>query len=128
MLFPEPVMMLFVGDDAELIRLSAEGGRLYLTALLPATINMAVLCLVQSCEWYRQSLVLSLSRSLVLMTISLFVMSALFGLTGAWLSLTVSELLTAVMSVLIYRSLMRDFRAKEQLYHLAETVPEAIHG
>lgn len=134
MLFPAAFMSLFTGDDVALTAMCADAGRLYLPMLIPATVNVSVLCLVQSCEWYRQSLLISLSRSLVLMMLCLFVMSALFGITGAWTCMIVSELLTAVLSVLIYRSLMRDFRSKEQLYRLAESVPqpqvlsEAAHG
>lgn len=122
LVYPSEVCGLFSAGDPTLHHPSAEAGRLYFWMLIPAALNIIMLGMVQACEWVKQALYISLSRSLVLLMTSVLVLSWLLGLPGTWFAATVSEALTAVLSVLIYRSLSRDFRARAQLDSLAASV------
>ena len=105
LLFPEAVGSLFAGGDPAVIQAAGGAGRLYYWGILPAWLNMMVLGLAQASEWNRQALLISLSRSLVMLMLCLLGLSSLFGLPGAWLSFVAAELLTAVLSLLIWRQL-----------------------
>ena len=105
--FPEAVATLFASGDPGVITAAGSAGRLYFWGVLPAALNMIVLSLAQACEWNRQALLISFSRSLVMLMLCLLAMSALFGQTGAWLSFPAAELLTLVLSAVIYMGLRR---------------------
>jgi Na+-driven multidrug efflux pump len=47
--------------------------------------------------------IISLSRGLVIITLSLFIMTSLFGETGIWLATAVSEGISIIISLLIFK-------------------------
>lgn len=105
LIFPEVVAMLFASGDMAVVAAAGKAGRLYYWGIIPGALNMIVLCLAQASEWNRQALMISLSRSLVLLILCLILLSALFGQTGAWLSFPAAEAMTVVLSALVYRKL-----------------------
>ena len=110
---PSTVIRLFTEGDEALVQLTTQSGRLYFTELIFMGINVTVLGLVQACERFLPSLVISLGRSLVFPLVGLFLLSALFGLDGSWWAITFGEVATLGFSALIFLLTLRDFRKKE---------------
>lgn len=111
---PAWIIQLFAGDeDRALIELAVTSGRKYFTMILPQAVNVVVLGFIQACERYKQSIVVSLARGLVLILAALYGLAALFGVDGVWWATTVSESCTVVLSALLLVSIFRSFHQQE---------------
>lgn len=113
LLEPAWIIRLFAGEeDQALVELAVGSGRKYFTMILPQAVNVVILGFIQACERYKQSIVVSLARGLVLILAALYGLAALFGVDGVWWATTVSESCTVVLSVLLLVGIFRSFRQK----------------
>jgi len=97
-LFPVAIMTLF-STDPELILVGANGMRLYLMMLPVIALQVTVVGYFQATGKPRKSLVLSLSRQLLFLVPMIWLLPRFLGLTGVWLSAPVSDLASAVLTV-----------------------------
>ncbi|HWQ41222.1 MAG TPA: MATE family efflux transporter [Desulfosporosinus sp.] len=98
-LFPVALMSLF-SKDPELIRVGANGMRLYLLMLPIIGFQVTVVGYFQATGKPRKSLFLSLSRQLVFLVPMLWILPRFFGLTGVWLAAPVSDLASAALTAI----------------------------
>lgn len=104
-LFPVALMSLF-STDPELIRVGANGMRLYLMMLPIIGFQVTVVGYFQATGKPRKSLFLSLSRQLLFLVPMLWILPRLLGLTGVWLAAPVSDLASAALTaVWLYNDL-----------------------
>jgi len=97
-LFPVAIMTLF-STDPELIRVGANGMRLYLMMLPVIALQVTVVGYFQATGKPRKSLVLSLSRQLLFLVPMIWLLPRFLGLTGVWLAAPVSDLASALLTV-----------------------------
>jgi len=97
-LFPVVIMTLF-STDPELIRVGANGMRLYLMMLPVIALQVTVVGYFQATGKPRKSLVLSLSRQLLFLVPMIWLLPRFLGLTGVWLAAPVSDLASALLTV-----------------------------
>lgn len=97
----------FLKTDSPIFDYSVSALRLYAWSFLAVGFNVVFAAFFTAVERPVPAFTISLSRSLVLLTISLLVMSALFADRGIWLSTLVSELgclgITAVCAAAYFR-------------------------
>ncbi len=91
--FPRPLAAVFITDEA-IIQATIPAIRLYFTAFLMMGVNMVWTMKYQAIQNVRVSMFLSLFRGLFMITLNLFVLSGLLGMTGVWLAMTVTEIMT----------------------------------
>ncbi|TGE38284.1 MATE family efflux transporter [Desulfosporosinus fructosivorans] len=96
-LFPVALMSLF-SKDPELIRVGANGMRLYLLMLPIIGFQVTVVGYFQATGKPRKSLFLSLSRQLIFLVPALWILPKFLGLTGVWLAAPVSDLASAALT------------------------------
>lgn len=97
-LFKGTVIGLFnSSQSAELANYAAQGLLLYLFSLIFSSQNVVISIFLASIAEARQSFTLVLLRGYILMTICLFLFSHFWGITGVWLSLSVTETLTLLV-------------------------------
>ena len=89
---------------------SARVIRIYSAAFLIMGFNVVIGGFFTSIERPKESFLISLSRGLVSVALSLFVLTALFGGEGIWWAGTFSELLTLILTVLLYKRYSRENR------------------
>ena len=89
--------------DALLTELAAEGMRLYFTAIPFVGFNVITCTFFTSSEKPLPAHIVSLLRGLVVVIPAAFALSAVWGLTGVWLSYPVTEgIVAAVAAVILY--------------------------
>lgn len=100
--FAQPIVAVFnSGNDMLLQSIAEEGMILYFTSNIFAGYNIVIAVYFTSIENTVPAHVLSLLRGLVLIVPMAFVMAALWGMHGIWLTYPLTELLTAGISIII---------------------------
>lgn len=104
--FAAPIVNVFNRDGNEqLANIAVHGLYLYFAGFLFAGFNVVVSLFFGGAEMPKQSFAVSVLRGFVLIIPAAFALSALFGMTGIWLSFPVAEFFTAAAAVwLLVRS------------------------
>ncbi|MGI6153675.1 MAG: MATE family efflux transporter [Christensenellaceae bacterium] len=102
--FAKPVTAAFIPNgDRVLVEYSIWALRIYSISFLLAGFNIVAGGYLTALERPKSAIVISLSRSIVLLALSLFVLTLLFGGQGIWWTMTVTETLTLVLSIWLLR-------------------------
>lgn len=109
MTIPGTCARLFTTDPT-LIDLSAKGIRYIMVAFPVVGYQMVVSNFFQSIGKAKISIVLSLSRQLLILLPLLLVLPTMFGINGVWVSMPVSDTLSAFMAAWIMIVYMREFK------------------
>lgn len=109
MTIPGTCARLFTTDPT-LIDLSAKGLRYIMVAFPVVGYQMVVSNFFQSIGKAKISIVLSLSRQLLILLPLLLVLPTMFGINGVWVSMPVSDTLSAFMAAWIMIVYMRKFK------------------
>ena len=109
MTIPGPCARLFTTDPT-LIDLSAKGIRYIMVAFPVVGYQMVVSNFFQSIGKAKISIVLSLSRQLLILLPLLLILPTMFGINGVWFSMPVSDTLSAFMAAWIMIVHMRKFK------------------
>ncbi len=104
-LYPNPVVGLFIDPvtDAGLFAHGVSAFRLFAFSFLPIGIVVVISGYFTALEMPKSAMVISIARGLVFVVIALLVMSVLFGETGVWLTMAVSETAAMVLALFLFR-------------------------
>lgn len=94
-LFPRPLVALFLETSSHAAHLAVRGLPYFAVSATFYIFNLTAIGYFQSVEKVWPSVVFALLRGVGFLVPSFLVMPALFGIPGIWLSLAVSEMLTA---------------------------------
>lgn len=101
LLFPYQVAEVFAQDSTEVVRIGADGIRLYFTSLPLSALITMLLYYFQSIEEGRIAMLLAFLKGVVYVLICLFLLVSLFGIGAVWFTVTMAEGL-AVLSALLF--------------------------
>lgn len=93
-----PLVSVFASDNAEVVSLAAEGLRLYLPAYLLMSLGIVIGYYFQSLGMALPSLVVMLSRGVLLPCVLAFALPAIFGKNALWISVPAAEFLTSLLA------------------------------
>lgn len=104
-LYPNPVVAVFIDPslDMELYLHGVSAFKLFSFSFLPLGVVIILAGYFTALEKNRPAMTISIGRGIVFVTVCLLVMAALFGETGIWLSMGVSETLALVLAVALYK-------------------------
>ena len=104
-LYPNPVVAVFIDRTAEaaLYERGVEAFKLFSFSFLPLGFVVTIMGYFTALEQSKPAMAISICRGLVFVCISLLVMTLLFGETGVWLSMTISETVALVLAMTLYR-------------------------
>ena len=105
-LLPGPLMGLFTSSPTT-IGIGAQALRIISIGFLPSALSVASSGALEGLGKGVPSLMISLCRYLILIIPAAFVLSLLTGATGVWHAFWITELVTAVLSLFIYRFSVR---------------------
>jgi Na+-driven multidrug efflux pump len=94
----ETYARIFVKEGA-VIGMVTHGLKLFVPVFLLQGFNMIASMYFTSCGMAKESAIISSARGIVILLISIFVFSALWGLDGIWLTAPATELLTLGITV-----------------------------
>lgn len=98
--YAEPAALLFNKDnDPELTQIAVSGIRLYFTAFLFVGVNIITATYLNSIDRPGKALIISSLRGFLLIIPMAFLLSALWGLNGVWITLTATEAIVTVVSL-----------------------------
>lgn len=86
-------------NHAQIQSLANEGLFYFTTAFVVAGINIVVIFIMAAVEKSRASMILSLSRGLILIPPIILILARMFSITGVWSTMLVVESLTALFSL-----------------------------
>lgn len=103
-LFAEPIAGAFNSENSrKLQEMAVEGLKIYFLSLVFVGFNTIISVYFTSTEKMIPAHVLSLMRAFILLVPAAFLLSALWKMTGIWITCPVTELLAALPGWLIYR-------------------------
>lgn len=105
LLFPAAVTEAFVAPDAGILAMSVPAVRIYFSSFVFMGINILYSTWFQSIMKPGYSLFLCMLRGLVLNSILVFVLPLLFGVTGIWAVMPVTELFTLAAGIFLVRKM-----------------------
>lgn len=106
--FASPIAAVFNSErNMELQKIAVTGLKLYFTSSVFAGFNIVLSVFFTSVEYPAPSHILSILRGLVLIIPIAFLFSALWGMTGVWLTCPITELLTAALGYAAYKHYIR---------------------
>ncbi len=108
--FPEFLVNIFSQGDPELLAITVKGIRLYFLAFILMGVNITITSYLQSKEYGRASMLMSLSRGFVFIIGFLLVLPKLYGLTGVWLTMPLAELTTLILFTISYSRIRKIFK------------------
>lgn len=113
---PNLIIGAFVGSshDTELIADGINALRMYAYCFLPLGIVMPVNGYFTALEEPVMALTVSLCRGCIFVAISLVIMSLIFGTTGVWLSMGVSEFAALTLVLILYKVKIKNNREVKQ--------------
>lgn len=110
---PRLCVSLFT-DDAQLTSLSINGLRILMAAMPIVGYQMVITNFFQSIGMAKISIFLSLSRQLLLLLPLLILLPPYFGIDGVWMSMPVSDTLSALLAFVVMSRYMKKFTMLHQ--------------
>ena len=104
--FGEPLVGIFIKDNAELIEFAANGSKLYAFAFLISGFNVITSGYFTFIGRGLESVIVAASRGVVFVSIGIAVLPNLLGVSGIWLSVPFAETMAFIVSIslLIWQS------------------------
>lgn len=102
-LFPVQLSHLFLEPTEEILRMAVPAIHLYFASFLIGEWNILYGTYFQSVVRPGLSLLITLLRGVILNSILVFLLPALFGVDGIWITVTVSEFITALVTTYLIR-------------------------
>lgn len=103
-IYAEPIVTIFNREnDPVLMNMAVDGMKFYFTAFIFVGINVITSIFFSSTDNPKPAFIISIMRGFVVIVPMAFIMSRLFGMTGVWWTLTVSELIVSCFSMFIVR-------------------------
>lgn len=110
---PRLCVSLFT-HDPELQSMSVNGLRILMAAMPIVGYQMVITNFFQSIGMAKISILLSLSRQLLLLLPLLVILPPLFGIDGVWMSMPVSDTLSALLALFMMTRYMRKFKRQHK--------------
>jgi len=104
LLFPELLVSLFSHEKGEFLKITKKGIQIYFLAFLVMGVNIVLTSYLQSKTFEKEALLVSLFRGLIINLILLIILSNLFGLIGVWLTLFITEIITIIISSILFKT------------------------
>lgn len=111
-LFGTNVIKVFGGDDLDLIQEAKSAMNLYFLGLSLTGINIIVSSYYQSVARWKESVSISLMRSLLILLPVLVILGRYFPVTSIWLGVGLTELLTLLISIFVVVPISRNKNKK----------------
>ena len=110
-----PIVSVFIKESTEAVLFTStvSAFRVYALSYLFVGVNVVLATYFSAIERPAYGIVLSVSRGLAVISLTLFIMAAAMGAAGIWLSPTISEVLCLGVAFAAYRLMSREDEARQ---------------
>lgn len=106
------IALFFDNSETEVIRIAAAGTSIYAFAFLINGFNILAASYFTAMANAKLSIIISLLRGLVFISIGIYVLPRVFGIEGIWYAVPLAEVLTLLVSVTLVRRSLKYHSAK----------------
>lgn len=106
-----PQAIAIFSNDPKLINIGIPAMRIFLSTILLVGPEVVIITTFQGLSKGKEAMILSLVRQLVFFVPALFLLPRIWGITGVWLSMPVSDILAFVVSVIW---ILREYRLQKR--------------
>lgn len=99
----EELIKLFVNADESLINITMNGAKIYTLVFLINGINIVASAYFTSIAKAKESMIISLSRGLVLVSIGLMVFPMIWGINGIWIAVPIADAITLIITFILLK-------------------------
>lgn len=96
---------VFLNHSPELVHYTVESSRVYFLNLPFAAVNILLISFMQSMEHSSKAMIVSLLRSTLPLFAALLILPLIFGANSIWSAITVAEVLTLAVGLLLWRKI-----------------------
>ncbi len=101
--FAQPIVTLFNKEQSKrLMEIAIKGIRIYFTSFLFVGYNIITAIYFSSTDNPKPAFIISLLRGFVLIVPITILMASFFGMNGVWLSISITEFITMIISICLY--------------------------
>ena len=102
--YSEIPVSVFANNDKELVKTAITATIYYFPALFVSGMNILLASYMQSIGSWRESVVISLCRSLIILIPLLLVLPTFLGNNGIWISVPIAEILTLPIAYMLWKA------------------------
>lgn len=102
--FPEVAVTIFIEPTPEVIDMARGAIKIYFTAFLMMSLNIFYSTYFQSVLMPKVSLIICLLRGVILCMILVFLLPLFMGVTGIWLVMPITELITVIIATRLVKA------------------------
>lgn len=102
------ISIFFNSSDTEILNIAIQGAHIYAFAFLFNGFNILTTSYFTAMANAKISIIISLCRGLVFVAICISVLPNMFGVSGIWISVPISELCTLIISLILIRRSMKN--------------------
>lgn len=106
------ISLFFDGSEAEVVRIAAAGTSIYAFAFLINGFNILSASYFTAMANAKLSIIISLLRGLVFVSIGIYVLPRIFGIEGIWYAVPIAEALTLLVSLTLVRRSLKYHNAQ----------------
>ena len=110
-LFPQQIVNMF-NKDANLVAISVDGVRKYLSMMPLIGMSMIGSNYIQSIGHAKQAMFLSLLRQVILLVPMMLILPKFLGLNGVWFAQPTADVISCIVTFIIVRKEIRSHRSK----------------
>ena len=100
----DPVVSIFNSEGSTVLgAMASKGLRLFFTGFFFGGVNIVAAAFLSSVTEVGKSMAIALMRSCIILVPTVLIMSRLFGMTGVWLSFTVTEAIVALVTLIFIK-------------------------
>ncbi len=95
------ITSMFISSDVAAHKIATIGLPLFAVGFIPFAVNIVIVAYFQSIERIKYAFCITIIRGFVLMTVCFIFLPKLFGNSGVWLSVPISEIVTMVFAMFV---------------------------
>ena len=108
--FASPLSRIFVSSDAELLKLTTRGLRLYSLGFLISGLNIFASSFFTALSNGGLSLLISFFRTFLCQVVAVLILPIFWGVDGIWLATVAAELVTLILTVMLILTQKKRYR------------------
>ncbi|MGG7144478.1 MATE family efflux transporter [Clostridium nigeriense] len=109
--FSDGIVNLFNSDGDNILQsMAVDGVKIYFIAFIIMGLNIVTTSFFASINKARESFIISISRGLVVVVPLILLLPNIFGMTGVWLTIPLAEVVTLLISVILYLKYRKGIR------------------